>query len=468
MFHRWLTILIALSLVANVSARPRRPPPAMKSRITRDFVDVELGELLRFLGKEMGRNLYLGPGIERRLTVSLRSVPPVGALHEVLASYCPDLAYKLVGTDTLVVVGPDCRLVARPGSMPQRSKDAIRQEILLERAPAAKVIGALQTRYKEVEFIPHPIQNGFYAIGGRREVLEIKNSISDLDVTPEPVESTPVREFVPVRFGDLEEVRSLLATLVPDVTMNVDQRQSILILEGTPAAIGQAKELLEQLDQPLDQVVLECKLVRISEAARHILQMEWEPVPWLGHISQNGQPAQDCATLRLGKFTRNQPGVRALLPLRTNQATTLSSPRVALCSGQAGLIHTGDKFPILRYEPNPGEFRWTYQDVGLRLNPIVTVERGGNIHCRLHGEFTNLKEVLANGLALERTLTFDGELSLRDGETAVLDGLLPAQEALESVTAVPMLAEMPVLGHLFRDIDGDGNVYLMLTPNLMK
>ena len=469
MVNRPLAVLLALSLILSGAARPGRPPEAMKTRITQDFVDVDLAELLSFFAKEMGRKLYLGPGIKGRLTVSLRSVPPAGALREVLASYYPDVAYKLIGTDTLIVALPECRLVAEPGPMRRRPKDSIRQEIFLEQAPAAKVIAALQARYQNVEFIPHPTQNGFFAVGSRRDILEIKISVPELDQPPDQNETQLVREFATVRFGDLEEIRSLLATLVPDVTLTVDQRQSTLIFEGTPAAIAQAKELLEQLDQPLDQVVLECKLVRVSEAALSKLQMEWEQVKWVGHISENGLPAPQSATLRLGKFARNQPAIPAQLPFQSSPATTLSSPRVGLSPGQTGLIHTGDKFPLLRYEPKSGEFQRSYQDVGLKLCPTATVENGGgSVHCKLHGEFTRLKEVLANGLALERTITFDGEINLKDGETAVLDGLLPAQDALESVTAVPLLADMPILGHLFRDIDSGGSIYLMLTPNVMK
>lgn len=106
--NRSLIVILALLLSNHAIARP----PATKTTILRDFVDEKLADVIHSLGEAMGRNVYLGPGIEGNLTVSLRSVPPVAALHEVLAIFSPDVAYKLIGTDTLVVAAPDCRWVA--------------------------------------------------------------------------------------------------------------------------------------------------------------------------------------------------------------------------------------------------------------------------------------------------------------------------------------------------------------------
>ncbi len=140
-----------------------------------------------------------------------------------------------------------------------------------------------------------------------------------------------------------------------------------------------------------------------------------------------------------------------------------------LCNGQPGALHTLDRFPLVSYDPQDGNLRTTFREVGLKLTPTTLVDSdGANVHCRLHGEFTILKELLAGRYPLERTVTFDGEVDLKDGETMILDGLLTPQLALEAVTAVPLLADLPVMGHLFRDVDPNESLYLMITPNVMK
>ncbi len=116
------------------------------------------------------------------------------------------------------------------------------------------------------------------------DILQIKTEVPWLDVEPEQPDQQVVREFLQIRYGDLDEVRSLLQTLVPDVTLNTDSGQSTLIIEGTPAAVEQAKELLDQLDRPLDQIVMECKLLRVTEA--------WQ-----------GIPLRSSASVRVGTFS---------------------------------------------------------------------------------------------------------------------------------------------------------------------
>ena len=107
-------------------------------------------------------------------------------------------------------------------------------------------------------------------------------------------------------------------------------------------------------------------------------------------------------------------------------------------SGQETAIHIGDKFPIVRYDPASGDFKIDYHDVGLKLESTATIEENGpHLHCKLHGEFTYIEEILANRYPRTRTVTFDGDLDMKDGETAVLEGLITPQQAQEAVRQVP-------------------------------
>lgn len=277
--------------------------------------------------------------------------------------------------------------------------------------------------------------NGFYAVGSREDIQEIQKTVSDLDVvttTAEPVK----REFVQIEYGDLEEFRELFETLVPDTRITVDNSQSTLILEGSPCAIEQAKELLAQLDKPLDQIVLECKLVR----ARQSLKIDW------GKTALRTSP--ENARVRVGTFKRATLATSQLVPFQSPDKSTLASPRIALQSGQHGNIHVGDKLP------------GKTQDVGLTLETTATLdEKDQTIHCKIHGQFT----VPGNPI-----VTFEGDLDVQDGETAVLEGLLSPELARQAVEVTPALAELPIIGQLFRDIEDEDRLYLMLTPNVMK
>lgn len=445
----------------------------MKTRVTHDFVNADLTEVVRFLGQAMGRTVYLGPGIEGKCTVSLRSVPPLAALHALLATDFPDVGYKQLGKDGLIVAVLDCRMInLTPPWEAQLRKSYIRREILLERAPAAKVIGALQMQFKHLEFIPHATLNGFYAIGSRKDVLAAVVLIPELDVSQQEDSTETIRDFVQVKYGSLAEVKSLLETLVPNVVITLDNPQSTLIFEGTPLAVEQAKELLDQLDRPLDEVVLECKMVVLTAAGQSNLDLEWDAEAWSGEEIQGLRVVSGESTgeggpvpLKFGRFARTNV---VPFPMFRSDASTLASPRIALQGGVAGEIHIGDKFPLVYFDYRVGAFEIAYQDLGLKLTTTCTLRPDNRVTCDLQGEFTILRELLAQQYPAVRTVKFHREMTLEDGQTVVIGGLAAPEQLTQALEAVPLLADLPIQGHLYRSPGPGKEMYLMITPNIMK
>lgn len=515
--------MIALSGSGQeTSALRRRPAPRRVANrpklVTLDFVNADLVYVIKILAKEMGRNVYIGPGVEGSVTVTLKSVPVDGALALILKMQENDIAYKLIGYNTLIVAAPEKvnqieDEILGKSFGPKHKAGAIRQEILLEKAPAAKVIGFLQGQYKDVEFIPHPTMNGFYAVGSRSDILSIKNDVPNLDRVPD-VPPPPQREFVQVKYGDLNEVKSLLATLVPDVQMNVDTRQSTLILEGSPGAIEQAKELLDQLDKPLDQVVIECKVVDLTEAGRKNVGVLWTsasgaagatnitfaenyrgiigtplggtnptqvgPFEVIGNrLAGIGafQGAQVVAgaqafPLDIGTFARSGLVLQANLNflISQNEAKVLASPRVAAQSGTEAQIHIGDKFPIVYFDPRAGQFQVNYVDIGIKLDVTANVKQDGYVVCKILPEVSTLVELVNNQYPRTAVRKVTTDARIKDGETLVLGGLI-REEDIQAVQKVPLLGDLPIFGTLFRNTTFSktrNEVVIMLTPNIMK
>jgi len=498
-------------------AAPRRRPSPVKL-VTLDFVNADLVYVIKVLAKEMNRNVYIGPGVEGSVTVTLKSVPVDGALALILKMQENDIAYKLVGYNTLIVAAPEKvnqieEDILGKQFAPKTPANSVRQEILLEKAPAAKVIGFLQGQYKNVEFVPHPTMNGFYAVGSRSDVLQIKNEVPNLDRVPD-VPPPPQREFVQVKYADLNEAKSLLATLVPDVQMNVDTRQSTLILEGSPGAIEQAKELLDQIDKPLDQVVIECKVVDLTEAGRKNLGVLWTsangaagatnvtfeeafrgvlatplaggavsqfgPFEVIGSIPQGIGAFQGLQSIALprafplgiGTFARSGLAMQANLNflVSQNEAKVLASPRVAAQSGTEAQIHIGDKFPIVYFDPRAGQFQVNYVDIGIKLDVTANVKADGYVICKILPEVSTLVELVNNQYPRTAVRKVTTDARIKDGETLVLGGLI-REEDIQAVQKVPLLGDLPLLGTMFRNTSVTktrNEVVIMLTPQIMK
>lgn len=483
---------------------PRRTRPYQKM-VSLDFVNADLVYVIKVLAKEMGRNVYVGPGVEGSVTVTLKKVPVEGALALILKMQENEFAYKLVEPNTIVIAPPeklnsiadDIMQGQRLG--PQLPKNPIRQEILLENAQSAKVIGFLETQYKTVKFQPHPTVNGFYVTGSKEDVLQIKREIPNLDKVP-PAPPKPEREFIRVNYGDLAEVKGLLATLVPDVIYNVDQRRNTLILEGSPSAIENVKEMLAEIDKPVDQVMVDVKVVDLSENGRKALGMTWSSgTGALGTFNTtltegtipderfrgvdpaaSGRPLFgpiiDQGLIRLGLpvqgFTRTAYVISNSLQMlqESGEAKIMATPRVGMISGKPSLIHIGDKFPIVYFDPRAGQFQVQYVDIGIKLDVKADVKGDGNVECEITPEVSTLVSLVNNQYPRTAVRRIQTTMRVKDGETIVVGGLI-REEDNETVVKIPLLGDLPIIGAFFRSVNANRNrneVVVMLTPTVMR
>jgi type II secretory pathway component GspD/PulD (secretin) len=451
----------------------------------------------------MGRNIYVGPTVQGSVTVTLKNVPVEGAMALILQMQENEYDYKILdgpSTRTVVVAPPDKLAeiaddILNKNKGPKVAKDAVRMEYLLEEAPSAKVLDFLKGQYADVEFTPHPTMNGFYARGSRDELLQIKRELANLDRIPEPP-PPPLREFLSVKYGEINEVRALLSTLVPDVVYNVDTRLNLIIAEGSPGAIDQVRELLAELDRPLDQVMVDLKVVDISDNGSKNLGVTWGAPQAPFQVSTqfneyavgqdirrnpNGTVTLDPLNvpgvppnvpIGIGTFARSPLAINASISflVSQNEAKILAAPRVASLSGEESLIHIGDKYPIVYFDPRAGQFQVQYVDIGIKLDVTSTVKADGYVLVDVRPEVSTLLELINNQYPRTAVRIIETKMRVKDGDTIIIGGLI-REEDIQNVSKVPLLGDLPVLGPLFRSVNvtkSRNEVVLMMTPNIMR
>ncbi len=223
----------------------------MRLTVTRDFEEADLVQIVKALAKEMGRNAYIGPGVDGKLSINFQGVPPEAALASVLKMQPKPIAYKLIGRTVLVVASPDklsqieseiieCNFSARPS---QTGTDRTRREFLLNHAIAPALLPKLRAAYPALEFSPH-VLNGFYAVGTRQELARLGKAIPDIDIEPEDL----TEEFYELEYQPVGELKPLLESLVPTLSTKPDPDDSAtLVLRGIPEDVELGVALLDQL-----------------------------------------------------------------------------------------------------------------------------------------------------------------------------------------------------------------------------
>ncbi len=172
-----------------------------------------------------------------------------------------------------------------------------------------------------------------------------------------------------------------------------------------------------------------------------------------------------------------------------SDAKTLANPKIRVVNNKQAKVNIGDKVPILLSSTNtiPGTVPGTvpatstitsieFKDTGVKLTVEPTVHLNYEVTIKLQIEVTRLGDLVTlqeNPLVRQfrfGTRSAETTLSLRDGETVVIGGLIQDEDR-KSVQKVPGLGDIPVLGEIFRSTTLDTvttDVILTITPRIVR
>ncbi len=155
-------------------------------------------------------------------------------------------------------------------------------------------------------------------------------------------------------------------------------------------------------------------------------------------------------------------------------AKILAEPNMLVRSGSKGEFRAVREIPFAVVESVSGVATTTieYKEVGVKLNFVPELQETGLINLIINpAEVSSITGILAvNGYPIIDTKRVNTNVILKDGESLVIAGLL-SEEAIESMSKVPILGDMPILGALFRMTSKEiqeKELVFFITPKLMK
>ncbi|HEV8543311.1 MAG TPA: hypothetical protein VGR78_13030 [Verrucomicrobiae bacterium] len=159
----------------------------------------------------------------------------------------------------------------------------------------------------------------------------------------------------------------------------------------------------------------------------------------------------------------------------------LSRPTILARNNQQAYILVGQKVPLITsvtYNTinNQPINSITYQDVGiiLRVTPFITSE--GYVEMILSPETSSVDKTQAVDIGggarapIINTRSADTVVVTPDGQSVVIGGLMEADHA-DTITKIPVLGDIPWLGHLFKRTQKSGNkteLIILLTPHIVR
>ncbi|NIY83382.1 type II secretion system secretin GspD [Vibrio hepatarius] len=158
-----------------------------------------------------------------------------------------------------------------------------------------------------------------------------------------------------------------------------------------------------------------------------------------------------------------------------SNSNILSSPSITVMdNGEASFI-VGEEVPVITGSTagsnNDNPFQTVdRKEVGIKLKVVPQINEGNSVQLNIEQEVSNV--LGANGAVDVRFAKrqLNTSVMVEDGQMIVLGGLID-ERALESESKVPLLGDIPVLGHLFKSTSTQvekKNLMVFIKPTIIR
>ena len=406
------------------------------SRVTLDFQNIEVRTILQILAKESGMNIVASDSVQGNMTISLKDVPWDQALQLVLDAR--DLDKRQSGN--IINVAPREELLSKD------KRDLTAKKELEDLGPLLSQ--SFQLKYKSVEEF--------------KDVLDIKSGSTNS--------------------GDS---RSILS---PRGSALIDPATNTLIINDVYSVIKKLQALVEELDVPSQQVMVEARIVSATTTFGRELGVKfganktssngWSvggPQASMGNFSNtyNVNLGVSAATSAISLIKKTGSALVALelsAAESAGKSKTISSPRVLTQNGKKAEIKSGTEIPY-QEASSSGATTTSFKEavLGLTVTPRITPD--GNIIMDL--DITNdTPDQACNPLGEPciKTNNLNSTVMVENGGTIIVGGIYK-QDLTNATEKVPLLGDIPVLGNLFKyqkKQDNQEELLIFITPRIMS
>ncbi|HOX88224.1 MAG TPA: type IV pilus secretin PilQ [Burkholderiaceae bacterium] len=330
--------------------------------------------------------------------------------------------------------------------------------------------------------------------------LESRNQIADL----EPVRS----EAFVINYQRAEDVRKLLTDpqqrlLSKRGSATFDPRTNQLFVQDTAARLEEVRRLIARIDVAVPQVLIESRIVEADDRFGRSLGVRFgfgrmtntgassgnniitpgNPAPGgtaggVGILTPNyvNLPAQAINGFVPGSFalTLFNSALTSILNLEISaleadgRGKEISSPRVVTADKVKALIEQGTEIPY-QQATSSGATSVSFRKAVLKLEVTPQITPEGAIFLDVQVNKDSRGEETINGPAIN-TKSVKTQVLVENGGTVALGGIYQ-QEDTTTVTGVPYLQELPVVGNLFKTTNTSRarrELLIFITPRIVS
>ena len=409
-------------------------------KLSLNFQDIEVRAVLQIIADFTELNLVASDTVQGRITLRLDNVPWDQALSLVLKT--KGLDKRQVGN--VLMVAPAAEIAERE-----------RQELTTKKQ--LEELAPLRTEYIRVRY------------ANAKEMFELFRG--------EPGERTGGGGGG--GSGGRGGSQSTGSVLSERGQAIVDERTNSIIITDTADRIEAFRRLVDQIDIPIRQVMIEARIVIANTDFRRELGIRWgasgidessDTVTDVEGSVDLGVASNPAGTLSLGVLTDNEFLDMELSALEnTGFAEIVSQPKVITGDKQRATISSGTEIPYQEASAS-GATTTSFKEAVLKLDVTPQITPDNRIIMDLVINQDTVGQIIGDSNIPTLDVTeLTTKVLVANGQTVVLGGVFTI-EAITTENKVPFLGDIPYLGRLFkRDINENNKTELLLfiTPKIM-
>ncbi len=390
-------------------------------------------------------------------------------------------------------------------------------------------------------------------VAPQSEIASYEQALADARLAIEQRAKT-ITEYIPINYGSAEDIASLLTSdakqgaggggaaaqggqgqgrgfLSPRGSVSFDKRTNTLLVNDSAEKIKELKALISVLDRPVDQVLIEARIVIASENFRRELGAKFG----VSAADQDGNGnvitttgsasgADRMANIALAnRFAGRSAGLPVSAPGPTGQGIlvpsqlerlnvnlpvsnpagaigfailgadylidlelsaleaegrgeVVTSPRVITANQREAIIRQGDEIAYTTLQQAQGggvpQFTTEFKEVLLELKVTPTITQDGRVFLALSvskDELTGFFQSPQGRVPEIATREISTAVLVDNAQTVVIGGVYEFRSA-EDLSKVPFLGDVPVLGNLFKTKSKNTNkaeLLIFVTPKVL-
>ncbi|WP_127287873.1 type IV pilus secretin PilQ [Neisseria meningitidis] len=414
-------------------------------KISLDFQDVEIRTILQILAKESGMNIVASDSVNGKMTLSLKDVPWDQALDLVMQARNLDMRQQ----GNIVNIAPRDELLAKDKALLQTEKDIADLGALYSQN--------FQLKYKNVEEF--------------RSILRLDNA----DTT-----------------GNRNTLISGRGSVLIDPATNT------LIVTDTRSVIEKFRKLIDELDVPAQQVMIEARIVEAADGfsrdlgvkfgatGKKKLKNDTSAFGWGVNSGFGGDDkwgAETKINLPITAAANSISLVRAIssgalnLELSASESLsktkTLANPRVLTQNRKEAKIESGYEIPFtVTSIANGGSSTNTELKkavLGLTVTPNITPDGQIIMTVKINKDSPAQCASGNQTILCISTKNLNTQAMVENGGTLIVGGIYEEDNG-NTLTKVPLLGDIPVIGNLFKTRGKKTDrreLLIFITPRIM-